>query len=144
MLADLKAFLLRGNVLDLAVGVILGAAFGQIVGSLVEDIVMPPIGLLLGSVDFKDLFLSLDGRQFATLADARKAGAPVLGIGNFVNQVVNFLIVGAAVFFLVRRLRHFFPAPAVAPDVPKKPCPECTTDIPAAARRCPQCTAQLG
>ena len=110
MWKDFRAFVLRGNVIDLAVAVILGAAFGRIVTSLVDDILMPPLGLVLGGVDFKDLFLDLSGRSFATLAEAQAAGAPALRYGLFLNAVVNFLIVAFAIFLIVRHV--------VAPSVP--------------------------
>jgi len=143
MLKDFKSFIARGNVVDLAVGVIIGAAFGKVVSSLVEDIVMPPIGLVLGNVDFKDLFIPLGDQRFATLAEARKASAPVLAYGNFLNTVISFLIVALAVYLLVLQVRRLLPAPEVAPVTPQRPCPECTTPIALAARRCPACTTVL-
>lgn len=142
MLKDFKAFVMRGNVLDLAVAVIIGAAFGAIVTSMVNDIVMPPIGLILGHVDFKDLFISLNGQTYANLAAAKAAGAPVIAYGAFLNTVVNFLIVAFVIFLVIRaasRLQR--PAPAVAPTT--EPCPFCRTSIPIGASRCPNCTSQL-
>lgn len=142
MLKDFKAFIMRGNVLDLAVAVIIGAAFGAIVTSAVNDVVMPPIGLLLGKVDFKDLFIALDGRSFPNLAAAKAAGAPVIAYGQFMNTVVNFLIVAFVIFLVVRAANKLQkPEPVAAPTT--KDCPFCCTAIPVAAKRCPNCTSQL-
>jgi large conductance mechanosensitive channel len=139
---DFKAFIMRGNVLDLAVAVIIGAAFGAIVTSLVNDIVMPPIGLILGHVDFKDLFVSLNGQTYPTLAAAKTAAAPVIAYGQFLNTVVNFLIVAFVIFLVVRAATKLQrPAPVAA--VKTKECSYCSTQIPIAARRCPNCTSQL-
>jgi large conductance mechanosensitive channel len=140
MLSEFKTFIMRGNVVDLAVGVIMGAAFGTIVTSLVNDILMPPIGRLLGGVDFKDLFVSLSGQPFPTLAAAKAAGAPTLNYGVFLNAVINFAIVAFAVFLLVRQVNRLFPKPA-APAM--KECAWCASSIPAAAKRCPHCTSNL-
>ena len=146
MLKDFKTFILRGNVLDLAVGVIIGAAFGTIVKSLVDDVLMPPIGFALGNVDFKDLFLVLnEGTKapapYATLADAQAAGAVTVNYGQFINAVIAFLIVALAIFFVVRMANRFMPpAPAAATT---KDCPECGMAIPLVARRCPHCTTTL-
>ena len=144
MLKDFKAFVMRGNVLDLAVAVIIGAAFGAIVTSMVNDIVMPPIGLLLGHVDFKDLFISLNGQSYPTIAAAKAAAAPVIAYGQFLNTVINFLIVAFVIFMAVRqvgKLQRKPEAPAVAPTT--KDCAFCCTPIPIAAKRCPHCTSQL-
>ncbi len=142
MLKDFKAFVMKGNVLDLAVAVIIGAAFGAIITSLVNDIVMPPIGLLLGGVDFKDLFVSLNGQSYATLAAAKAAAAPVMAYGQFLNTIVNFLIVAFVIFMVVRSATKLQkPAPVAAPTT--KDCPQCFTAIPILARRCPHCTSQL-
>ena len=147
MWKDFKAFLMRGNVIDLAVGFVVGAAFGAIVKSLVDDVIMPPIGLLLGKVDFSNLYLLLhDGTKaappYASLADAKASGAVTLNYGVFINSVISFVIIAAAVFVLVRLVSKVQkqPAPA-APNT--KPCPQCATDIPLAAKRCPNCTSQL-
>jgi large conductance mechanosensitive channel len=140
MLSEFKTFIMRGNVVDLAVGVIMGAAFGTIVTSLVNDVLMPPIGRLLGGVDFKDLFVSLSGQSFPTLAAAKAAGAPTLNYGVFLNAVINFAIVAFAVFLLVRQVNRLFPKPA-APAM--KECAWCASSIPAAAKRCPHCTSNL-
>lgn len=147
MMKEFKTFAMRGNVVDLAVGVIIGGAFGTIVKSLVDDILMPPIGLLLGNVDFKDLFVVLrDGLTaappYATLADAQAAGAVTLNLGNFMNNVIAFLIVAFAVFLLVRAMNRLKPAEAAAaPNT--KDCPYCRMPIPVGASRCPQCTSEL-
>jgi large conductance mechanosensitive channel len=143
MLSEFKTFVMRGNVVDLAVGVIIGAAFGTIVTSFVNDVLMPPIGRLLGGVDFKDFFISLSGQSFPTLAAAKAAGAPTLNYGVFLNAVINFLIVAFAVFLLVQQVNRLFPKPA-APTAPAmKDCSWCATSIPAAAKRCPHCTSNL-
>jgi large conductance mechanosensitive channel len=144
MLKDFKEFVMRGNVLDLAVAVIIGAAFGAIVTSMVNDIVMPPIGLVLGKVDFKDLFVSLNGQSYPTLAAAKAAAAPVLAYGQFLNTVINFLIVAFVIFIVVRQVSRMQRKPAPAPAAPTtKDCAFCCTPIPLAAKRCPNCTSQL-
>jgi large conductance mechanosensitive channel len=142
MLKDFKAFVMKGNVLDLAVAVIIGVAFGAIITSLVNDIVMPPIGLILGHVDFKDLFVSLNGQSYPTLAAAKAAAAPVIAYGQFLNTVINFIIV-AFVIFLVVRTANRFQKPAPAADATTKDCVYCATPIPIPAKRCPHCTSQL-
>ena len=142
MLKDFKAFVMRGNVLDLAVAVIIGAAFGAIVVSFVNDIVMPPIGMALGHVDFKELFISLNGQTYATLAAAKAAAAPVIAYGQFLNTVVNFLIIAFVIFLVVRTASKLQRKPeATAPTT--KDCPYCFTAIPIPATRCPHCTSQL-
>jgi len=143
MLKEFKEFAMRGNVIDLAVGVAIGAAFGKIVSSLVDDILMPPIGRLLGHVDFSNLFITLTDAHFDTLADAKKAGAPTLNYGLFLNNVINFLIVAFAIFLVVQQVNRWTKksAPPAAPST--KDCPQCTMSIPIGAKRCPQCTAQL-
>jgi large conductance mechanosensitive channel len=142
MLNEFKAFIMRGNVVDLAVGVIIGASFGSIVTSLVNDILMPPVGRLLGGLDFKDFFISLTGQPYPTLAAAKAAGAPTLNYGVFLNSVINFVIVAAAVFLLVRQVNRLFPKPAPAPSATKE-CAWCATPIPVKATRCPHCTSNL-
>ena len=147
MWKDFKAFIMRGNVLDLAVAVVIGAAFGVVVKSLVDDIIMPPIGLALGHVDFANLYVILkDGVKaappYASLADAKTAGAVTLNYGMFVNQVVTFLIIAAAVFLVVRMVARMQPPPAAATPS-TKPCPFCAMTIPVAAKRCPNCTSQI-
>jgi len=139
MLKEFREFIARGNVLDLAVAVIIGAAFGKIVTSLVDGVLMPPLGLLLGKVDFSSLFIVLDGSKGipASLAEAKTAGIPVLAYGAFLNDVVNFLIVAFAVFLIVKQANRFRTLAAT------HPCPRCTTVINAAATRCPACCADL-
>lgn len=148
MMKEFKAFAMRGNVVDMAVGIVVGAAFGGIVKSLVADVLMPPIGILMGDVDFADLFVVLkEGSApgpFATLAAAREAGAVTLNYGLLINTVVNFLIVAAAIFFLVRginRLRAQEEAPP--PEPTTKECPQCLSSIPIRAVRCAHCTSEL-
>ena len=143
MLKEFKEFAMRGSVIDLAVGVVIGAAFGKIVSSLVEDIMMPPIGRLVGRIDFSSLFFSLDGKHYETLAAAKTAAAPTVNYGLFLNSVVNFLIVALAIFIVVQQVNRWTkkPAPPAAPTT--KDCPQCTMAIPIAAKRCPQCTSQL-
>lgn len=144
MLKEFKAFIMKGNVLDLAVAVIIGAAFGAIVTSLVNDVIMPPIGLVLGHIDFKELFLSLNGQTYATLADAKKAAAPVIAYGAFLNTIINFLIVGFVIFMVVKAANKMQkPAPVVAAAPTTKDCKFCATAIPIPATRCPNCTSQL-
>ncbi len=147
MLKDFKAFVMRGNVLDLAVGFIMGAAFGTIVTSLVNDIIMPPIGLALGKVDFANLYLLLEpgtkaAPPYSSLADAKAAGAVTLNYGVFVSSVVSFIIVAFAVFLLVRAATKLQkPEPAAAPTT--KTCPACAMTIPIQASRCPHCTSGI-
>jgi large conductance mechanosensitive channel len=144
MLKDFKEFVMRGNVLDLAVAVIIGAAFGAIVTSVVNDVVMPPIGLLLGHIDFKDLFISLNGQSYPTLAAAKAAAAPVIAYGQFLNTVINFLIVAFVIFVVVRQASKLQRKPEPAPLAPTtKVCQFCCTSIPLSAKRCPNCTSQL-
>jgi large conductance mechanosensitive channel len=147
VIKEFKAFIMRGNVLDLAVGFIMGGAFGTIVKSLVDDVIMPPIGLALGNVDFSDLFWKLkDGAKapgpYASLADAQAAGAVTINYGVFINSVVSFLIVAFAVFLLVRAANRMKPAEAAAAPSTKD-CPYCRMAIPVGATRCPQCTSEL-
>lgn len=151
MLQEFKKFALRGNVVDMAVGIIIGAAFGTIVKSLVADILMPPIGLLTGGVNFADLFVVLksgvSGATYATVEAARNDGAVTMNVGIFVNNVVSFIIVAFSVFLLVRvinRLREKEAAPAAAAEPTAKECPHCCSSIPIKATRCPHCTSELG
>ena len=142
MIKEFKAFIMRGNVLDLAIGVIIGGAFGKIVASLVGDILNPIIGLALGKIDFSNLFVALNGQTYATIADAKKAAAPTLNYGIFINTVIEFVIVAFVIFIVVKQVNRLMPAPPPPPPAPAtKDCPECTSAIPAQARRCPQCTA---
>jgi large conductance mechanosensitive channel len=143
MIKDFKAFISRGNVVDLAVGVIIGAAFGSIVKSLVEDVMMPPLGLATGGIHFANKFIVLkDGAKamapYSSIADAKAAGAVTLNYGLFINQIVAFLIVAVCVFIVVRAVAKLQPAPVVAPST--KACPHCAMNIPIAAKRCPHCT----
>ncbi len=144
MFEDFKKFAMRGNVMDMAVGIILGAAFGAIVSSLVSDVIMPPVGWLLGQVEFNNLFLVLrEGKSagpYETLKAAQEAGAVTINYGLFLNRVVNFVIVAWAVFLLIRGLNRL--ARRQAPP-PVRLCPDCATGVPAAARRCPHCTSQI-
>ena len=143
MLKDFKSFAMRGNVVDLAVGVIIGAAFGKIVASAVDDIIMPPIGRLLGHVDFSNLFINLSDKHYDSLAAAKAAGAATLNYGIFLNTIVNFLIVAFCVFLIVTWFNKYLvkPAPAAAPAT--KDCPQCAMAIPVQAKRCGHCTSQL-
>ena len=141
MLKEFKEFAMRGNVLDMAVGIIIGAAFGKIITSFVSDILMPPIGLLLGNVDFATLFLNISGQTYATLADAKKAGAATINYGLFLNTVLDFLIVAFAIFLLIRQVNKLNRQPAAAPTT--KDCPFCLSAVPLKAVRCAHCTSQL-
>lgn len=143
MFKEFKEFAMRGNVIDLAVGFIVGAAFGKIVTSLVQDVIMPPIGLLLKGVDFSGLFIPLKwDKHYDTLAAAKAAGVPTINYGVFLNNVMDFLIVAFCVFLLVQQVNRFKkPAPAAAPTT--KECPQCAMTIPIKAKRCPDCTSQL-
>ena len=142
MLNEFKTFIIRGNMIDLAVGIVIGAAFTTVVNSFVNDLLMPPIGLLLGGVDFSNLFITLRGGPFPSLAAAKAAGAPTLNYGLFINGVINLLIVGFAVFMVVRAVNQFRgPAPVAAPTT--KDCPACAMPIPLRARRCPHCTTEI-
>lgn len=144
MLREFKEFAMRGNVMDMAIGIILGAAFGAIVTSLVNDLLMPPIGLVMGGTDFTDLFIDLGGESYASLAAAREAGAPVIAYGAFLNKVLDFLIVAFVIFLVVKqmnRLKRQEEAPPAEPT--EKKCPHCAIDIPVAATRCPHCTSEL-
>jgi large conductance mechanosensitive channel len=148
MLKEFKEFAMKGNVLDMAVGIIIGAAFGTIIGSLVADVIMPPIGLLLGNVDFSNLFLVLkEGKvagPYASLAAAKAAGAVSINIGVFINTVINFIIVAFAIFLLIRNVNRMKRKEEAPPSVPTtKECPYCFTTIPIKASRCPHCTSEL-
>ena len=142
MWQEFKKFISRGNVIDLAIGIIIGGAFGKIVTSFVNDIIMPPIGLVLGKIDFSNLFIDLTGTGYKTLAQAKEAGAPTLNYGVFLSTVIDFLIVAFGIFLIVRQLNKMKkPEPAPAPAT--KTCPYCATEIPIQATRCPHCTSQL-
>jgi len=143
MLKEFKEFAMRGNVLDLAVGVVIGAAFGKIVASLVDDVLMPPLGRLLGHVDFSSLFINLSDKSFESLAAAKAAGAPTLNYGNFINTIINFIIVAFAIFLLVRTVNRWTAKPAPTAEPTTKDCPQCAMPIPLAAKRCGHCTSQV-
>jgi large conductance mechanosensitive channel len=145
VLKEFKEFAMRGNVMDLAVGVIIGAAFGKIVTSLVEDVLMPPIGQLVGKVDFSNLFVSLSGRHFDSIAAAKAAVPPgsTLNYGLFINNVINFLIVAFVVFLVVQQMNRLTKKQVAPPAPTTKDCPQCAMPIPLAAKRCGHCTSQL-
>lgn len=142
MFKEFKEFAMRGSMIDLAVGIIIGAAFGKIVTSLVNDIIMPPIGLLLGKVDFSNLFINLSDKDYSSLAEAKAAGAATINYGLFLNTVIDFIIVAFVIFLVIRQINRLKrqPEPA-APDT--KECPYCITVIPVKATRCPHCTAEI-
>lgn len=141
MLKEFKEFAMRGNVLDLAVGVILGAAFGKIVASLVDDLLMPPLGRVLGKVDFSNLFINLGDKTYDSLAAAKAAGAPTLNYGSFINTIINFVIVAFSIFLLVRSVNRWLPKPPA--PVTTKDCPQCAMPIPIAAKKCGHCTSAV-
>lgn len=141
MLKEFKEFAMRGNVLDLAVGVIIGAAFGKIVSSLVDDVIMPPVGRLLGHVDFSQLFINLSGTPYESLVEAKKHSAATLNYGVFINTVINFLIVAFVVFLVVRSVNRWMPKPPA--PVTTKDCPQCAMAIPLAAKKCGHCTSAI-
>jgi large conductance mechanosensitive channel len=144
MLKEFKEFIMRGNVLDLAVAVVIGAAFGKIVASFVEDILMPPIGLALGGADFSSLFINLSGKAYPSVAAAKAAGAPTLNYGIFFNNIINFLIIAFAIFLLIKQINRLQkPAPAPAPVPATKECPHCLSVIAIKATRCAHCTSVL-
>jgi large conductance mechanosensitive channel len=139
MFKEFKDFAMKGNFMDMAVGIILGLAFGRVVTSFVSDVLMPPIGRLLGGMDFSNLFISLKGGAYPSLAAAKAAGEPVISYGVFINTVIDFLIVAFVLFMIVRQMNKFRTLPAAPKD-----CPFCFSKIPAPATRCPNCTSELG
>ena len=144
MLKEFKEFAMKGNVLDMAVGIIIGGAFGKIISSFVGDVLMPPIGLLLGKVDFTSLFINLSDKSYASLAEAKAAGAPTLNYGVFINTLLDFIIVAFVIFLLIKQVNRMRAQPAAAPAAPTtKDCPFCATAIPIKAARCPHCTSEL-
>lgn len=143
MLKDFKEFAMRGNVVDLAVGVIIGSAFGKIVSSLVNDVIMPPLGLVLGNVDFSNLYINLSQKHYPSLAAAKSVGAPVIGYGQFLNTVIEFLIIAFVVFLVVKTLYRLHREEKAPTKPTSKDCPFCLSKIPPKATRCPQCTSQL-
>lgn len=142
-LDDFKKFALKGNVFDMAVGVIIGGAFGKIVGSMVSDVLMPVVGMALGKVDFNHLFISLNGKEYATLEAAKKAGAPVLAYGNFIQNVFDFVILAFVVFLMVKQVTKMMPKEPEAPKKEPRLCPYCKSEIADDATRCPHCTSEL-
>ena len=142
MLKEFKEFAMRGNVIDMAVGIIIGAAFGKIVSSFVKDIVMPPIGKITGGVDFTELYINLSGGNFANLEAAKKAGAATINYGLFINTVVDFVIVAFAIFIVIKQINRLKKEPAPADPTTKK-CPHCISEIPIAATKCAHCTADI-
>lgn len=140
MLKEFKDFALRGNVIDMAVGVVIGAAFGKIVSSLVSHVIMPPLGYLLGGIDFSNLFIPLSDTPVSTLAEAKELGVPVIAYGEFLNAVIDFLIIAFVLFIAIKQINHFFPK---APPKEIRKCPYCKEAIADDATRCPHCTAQL-
>jgi large conductance mechanosensitive channel len=143
VLQEFKKFALQGNVLDMAIGIVIGAAFGKIVSSLVADVLMPPIGLLAGKIDFSSLFINLSGQTFATLAEAKAAGAPTINIGLFLNNVIDFLIVALVIFFLVKQINRLKRKEAPAAPASTRDCPRCLSAVPLKASRCAFCTSDL-
>jgi len=144
MLKEFKEFTMRGSVIDLAVGVIIGGAFGKIVSSLVIDIIMPPIGMLLNGVNFSDLYFPLDGMVYPSLVEAQAAGAPTLNYGLFINNIIDFVLIAFVIFLMIRAINRMKKQPAPATSGPTgKDCPFCFTSIPVQATRCPHCTSQL-
>ncbi len=143
MLKEFKEFVMRGNVVDMAVGIIIGVAFGKIVSSFVNDVLMPPIGLILGKVNFSNLFIDLSGNNYVTLEEATKAGAPTINYGLFFNTILDFAIVAFVIFLFIRQINRMkrAPEPAAAPDT--KECPFCLSTVPLKAVRCPNCTSEL-
>jgi large conductance mechanosensitive channel len=142
MLKEFKEFIMRGNVIDLAVGIIIGAAFGKIVTSFVSDVLMPPTGLLLGNVDFSNLFINLSGQSYRSLAEAKAAGVPTINYGLFINAVIDFLIVAFVIFLIIRQINRM-KRRREAPPPDTKECAYCASSIPVKAVRCPQCTSEL-
>jgi large conductance mechanosensitive channel len=142
MLKEFKEFAMRGNVVDMAVGIIIGAAFGKIVSSMVKDIIMPPIGKLMGNVDFSDLFINLSSGHYASLAEAQKAGAVTINYGIFVNSILDFIIVAFAIFLMVRTMNRLKKKEEPAPATTRE-CPECLSTIPIKAKRCAHCTSPV-
>jgi len=141
MLKEFKEFIARGNVVDLAVAVVIGTAFGRIITSLVEGVIMPPIGLLLGKVDFSNLFIDLSGQRPESLADAQLRGLPVIAYGRFLNDVVTFVIIAFVVFLIIKAVNRLRAQPPPPPNT--KDCPFCLTAIPLAATRCSACTSEV-
>ncbi|MDP4795511.1 MAG: large conductance mechanosensitive channel protein MscL [Rhodospirillales bacterium] len=142
MLKEFKEFAMRGNVMDMAVGIIIGAAFGKIVTSFVKDIIMPPIGMLLGGLDFSEIFINLSGTSYNTLAEATKAGAATINVGIFINTVLDFVIVAFAIFMVIKQINRLKKEPAPA-DPTTKDCPHCLSTVPIKATKCAHCTSEI-
>lgn len=143
LVEEFKKFIMRGNVLDMAVGIIIGAAFGKIVTSFVNDVLMPPLGLLVGQVDFSNLFINLSSTDVATLAEAKDAGLPVIAYGAFLNTIIDFLIVAFAIFMLIKQVNRLMPKKEEAPAKEERKCPYCKEVVADDATRCPHCTSEL-
>ena len=143
IVGEFKEFAMKGNVLDMAIGIIIGAAFGTVVNSLVKDMIMPPIGLVLGKVDFSNLFISLNGVQYPSLVAAQAAGAPTINYGTFINNIISFLIVAFVVFLIVKQVNEMRRKPEAEKAPNTKGCPYCKENINLEATRCPHCTSQL-
>ena len=141
MLKEFKEFAMKGNVLDMAIGIIIGAAFGKIVTSLVGDVLMPPLGTVMGNLDFSNLFFALNGEAYPSLAAAKAAGAPTINYGLFINSVIDFVIVAFVIFLLVKQANRLKKEAPAAPTT--KACPYCITQIPLQATRCPSCTSEI-
>ncbi len=141
-LKEFKEFAVKGNVVDMAVGVVIGTAFGKIVSSLLADVLMPPIGLLMGRVDFSSLFISLNGQAYPSLAAAKEAGAPTINYGVFLNTMLDFIIVAFTIFLVIKQINRL-KRPEASPEPLMKPCPFCLSEIPIRATRCGHCTSQL-
>jgi large conductance mechanosensitive channel len=142
MLKEFKEFIMRGSVLDLAIGVIIGSAFGKIVSSLVNDVVMPPFGMLLGKVSFTDLYINLSGTDYPSLAAAQEAGAPTLNYGIFLNSILEFIIIALVIFLIVKQVNRMT-KPKVSAEPTTKTCPFCQSEIAIKATRCPNCTSEV-
>jgi len=141
MVSEFKKFAVKGNAIDMAVGIVIGVAFGKIISSLVKDVIMPPIGLLLGGVDFSELFIDLSGKGYATLAAAQEAGAATLNYGLFINTIIEFVIIAFAIFLVVKQINKMKEKEPAAPST--KDCQYCMSKVPIKATRCPNCTSQL-
>ena len=141
-IGEFKEFAVKGNVIDMAVGIIIGAAFGSIVNSLVKDVIMPPIGMLMGGINFADMFVALDGKAYATLSEAQAAAAPTINYGLFINSIISFIIVALAIFVLIKQINAMKKQPA-PPEPNSKECPYCKESIPKAAVKCSHCTSDL-
>ena len=142
MLKEFKTFIMRGNVLDLAVGIIIGGAFGKIISSFVNDILMPPLGMIMGKINVADLFINLSGKPYPTVAAAKAAGAPTINYGLFINTVIDFLIVAFAIYLMIVQVNRLSKKPEAAPPATKE-CPFCISAVPIKATRCPNCTSNL-